>query len=75
MKNLAESRSGCTEDWLNEKKTSRNSHQKYHEVEELKRAQELRIDDFSRHELRESHATVQELASQIEELLGKNFKM
>ena len=28
-----------------------------HEMEELKRAQEMRIDEFSRHELRESHAT------------------
>ena len=28
-----------------------------HEVKELKRAQEMRIDEFSRHELRESHAT------------------
>ena len=35
-----------------------------HEVEELKRAQETQIDEFSRHELRESHATIQELTSQ-----------
>ena len=39
-----------------------------HEVEELKRAQEMRIDEFSRHELIESHATIQELSSQIQEL-------
>ena len=39
-----------------------------HEVEELKRAQDIRIDEFSRHELRESHATIQELTSQIQEL-------
>ena len=38
------------------------------EVEELKRAQEMRIDEFSRNELRESHATIQELTSQIQEL-------
>ena len=38
-----------------------------HEVEELKRAQEMRIDEFSRNELRESHATIQELTSQIQE--------
>ena len=37
-------------------------------MEELKRAQELRIDEFSRNELRESHATFQELTSQIQEL-------
>ena len=39
-----------------------------HEVEELKRAQEMRIDEFSRNGLRESHATIQELISQIQEL-------
>ena len=39
-----------------------------HEVGELKRAQEMRIDEFSRNELRESHATIQELTSQIQEL-------
>ena len=35
-----------------------------HEVEELRRAQEMRTDEFSRNELRDSHATVQELTSQ-----------
>ena len=39
-----------------------------HEVEELKRAQEMRSDEFSRQELRESHATIQELTSQLHEL-------
>ena len=39
-----------------------------YEVEELKRAQVLRLDEFSRNESRESHATVQELTSQIQEL-------
>ena len=38
------------------------------EVEELKRAQEMRIDEFSKNELRDSHATTQELTSQIQEL-------
>ena len=33
------------------------------EVEELKRAQEMRIDDCSRQELTESLATIQELTS------------
>ena len=50
-----------------------------HEVEELKRAQEMRFDEFSRRELRESHATFQELTSQIQELqermIQENFKM
>ena len=43
----------------------------------------MRIDDFSRNELRESHATIQELTSQIQELQermhymngSKSFKM
>ena len=39
-----------------------------HEVEELKRAQEMRIDEFSSHELRESHASTQELPLEIQEL-------
>ena len=39
-----------------------------HEVEELKRAQEMRIDEFSRQELRDSQATIHELTSQIQEL-------
>ena len=39
-----------------------------HEVNELKGAQEIRIDEFSRCELRESQVTIQELTSQILEL-------
>ena len=39
-----------------------------HEVEELNRAQEMRNDERSRQELRESQATIQELTSQIQEL-------
>ena len=35
---------------------------------ELKRAQEMRSDEFSRNELRESHVTIHELTSQIQEL-------
>ena len=41
------------------------------EVGELKRAQEMRIDEFSRNELRESHATIRELTSQIQELQAR----
>ena len=37
-------------------------------MEELKRAQEMRVDEFSFHKLRESHATIQELTSQVQEL-------
>ena len=36
-------------------------------MEELKRAQEMRIDDFSQHTLKASHAAIQELTSQIQE--------
>ena len=35
---------------------------------ELKRAQEMRVDDYSRNELRESRAAIQELTSQIQGL-------
>ena len=45
-----------------------------HELGELKTAQEMGIDESSRNELRESHATMQELTSQIQELQEKvNF--
>ena len=53
-----------------------------HQVGELKRAQEVRMDEFSRNELGESHATIQELTSQIQEMqerenyiIQENFKM
>ena len=39
-----------------------------HEMEELRRAQELRVDEFSAQKLRESHDTMQKLTSQIQEL-------
>ena len=38
------------------------------EVGELKRAQELRVDEFSVQTLRDSHDTIQKLTSQIEQL-------
>ena len=38
------------------------------EVEELKRAQELRVDEFSVQKLKESHETIQRLTSQIQEM-------
>ena len=69
MKNLGESRPDFTKNWLNEKKALRDTRiRNVHELEELKRAQELRIDELCRHELRESHATIQELTSQLQEL-------
>ena len=39
-----------------------------HEMGEMKRAQELRVDEFSVQKLRESHDTTQKLTSQIQEL-------
>ena len=39
-----------------------------HEMEQVKRAQELRVDEFSVQTLRESHETVQRLASQVQDL-------
>ena len=50
-----------------------------HEMGEIKRAQELRVDEFSVQKLRESHDTIQRLTSQIQELQERmnpqdNFK-
>ena len=43
------------EELTQREKTLRETHiRSIHEVEELKRAQEMRIDEFSRNELRES---------------------
>ena len=39
-----------------------------HEVGDMKRAQELRVDEFSVQKLRESHDTIQRLTSQIQDL-------
>ena len=42
-----------------------------HEMGEMKRAQELRVDEFSVQNLREGHDTMQRLISQIQELQEK----
>ena len=75
MENLEESRPDVTKNWRSEKKAVRETRiRSIHDVEEFKRAQELRIDEFSRHELRESRATFQELTSQTQELQDRvNF--
>ena len=39
-----------------------------HEMGEMKRAQELRVDEFSIEKLRESHDTIKRLTSQVQEL-------
>ena len=40
-------------------------------MNELRRVQEMRVDEFSKPNLRESHATIQELTSQIQDLQRK----
>ena len=48
------------EELAQREKTLRETHNRsIHAAEGLKRAQEMRIDDFSRHDLRESQATIQ----------------
>ena len=59
MKNLEE-QARLQEELVQQERALRDTrYRNIHEVEELKRAQEIRIDEFSRHELRESHATIQ----------------
>ena len=53
---------------LREKALRETRVRNFHEMEEMKRAQEMRVDEFSIHKLRESHATIQELTSQMQEL-------
>ena len=56
------------EELTQREKALRDTHfRNIHDVKELKRAQEIRIDELSSHELRESHVTIQELTSQIQE--------
>ena len=40
----------------------------FHEMGEMKRAQELRVDEFSVQKLRESHEPIQRLTSQMQEM-------
>ena len=46
-----------------------------HEMEELKSAQEMRVDEFSIHKLKETHDTIQGLTSQIQELQKKRDEL
>ena len=55
-----------------EKKALRDTQiRSIHEMGELKRAQGLRVDEFSAQKLRESHDAIQKLTSQIQELQGR----
>ena len=42
-----------------------------HEMGEMKRAQELRVEEFSVQKLRESHETIQRLTSQMQDMQGQ----
>ena len=53
---------------MNEKAIGDTQIKNMHEMGEMKRAQELRVDEFSTKKLRESHDTIQRLTSQIQEL-------
>ena len=67
VKNFEEGRPGFTKNWLNEKKHFEKTHiRSIHE--ELKRAQGMRIHEFSRNEMRESHGTFRDRTSKIQEL-------
>ena len=46
-----------------------------HEVGKMKRAQELRVEEFSLQKLRESHDTIQRLTSQMQERQGQMSSM
>ena len=39
-----------------------------HEMDEMKRAKELRVDEFSVQKLRENHETLQQLTSQMQDM-------
>ena len=73
MKNLEESMSDSKKNWLWERKALRNTRNRnIHEKDELRRDQEMRVDEFSSQKFRESHATMQEPTSQTEDLQGKD---
>ena len=45
-----------------------------HEMGEMKRAQELRVEEFSAQKLRERHETIHRLTSQVQDMQGQmNF--
>ena len=69
MKNPEESKPDYAKNWRCEEKTLRDTRiRTMHGMEELKRAQEMRVDEFSVQKLRESSATIQQLTSQMQEL-------
>ena len=76
MKNLEKSRSDIMKSLAQRETVLRESRiRSIRAMVELKRTQEMRVDKFSVHKLRESHATIQELTSQIQELQEKVYYM
>ena len=74
---LEDAHHGCVEEskfdyqksWSCKRKALRDTQiRSIHEMGELKRAQQLRVDEFSVQKLRESHDTIQRLTSPIQEL-------
>ena len=73
LKNLEMSKPDFMKNQLSEKEyCEKLKSEVIHEVGELKRAQEMRMDEFSRNELKESHSTIQELTSQVTGAAGIN---
>ena len=76
MKPHEDNMPGSKQGLQNREKAHQDARKNTQEVEELKmiccseteRTQELRTDDFSRHELQESQSTVNQLTVQIQEL-------
>ena len=58
---------------MKEKAVRDTQRRSMHDMGEMKRAQELRIDEFSLQKLRESHETIQRLTSQVQELQERVF--
>ena len=56
---------------MKEKAVRETQTRSMHEMGEMKRAQELRVDEFSLQKLRESHETRQRLTSQVQVLQGR----
>ena len=53
---------------MNEKLLQDTQIRNIHELEEMKRAQDLRVDEVSVQELRENHETIQQLTSHLQEM-------
>ena len=53
---------------MKEKALRETQIRKMHEMGEMKRAQEIRVDEFSVQKMRESHDTIQRLTSQLQEV-------